>query len=199
MLRIESTEYTVVDIETTGLSKNRHAITEIAAVKFLDGKVVGEFQSLVNPETHIPSFITRLTGIDDSMVADAPTIDKVIPEFLDFLGNSVIVAHNATFDYGFLQVNAEKFLGSGLSNEKLCTRKLANRLLPDLHSKRLSCLCQYFDIENEQAHRAMGDVRATAQVFEEFLEMMSEKGFKSKEDVQKFESRAIRQCREIRW
>lgn len=197
MFQIDKTEYTVVDIETTGLSKHRHAITEIAAVKYRGGEVMGEFQTLVNPETHIPSFITKLTGIDDEMVKDAPTIQTVIPNFVEFLGDSVLVAHNATFDYGFLTVNAAEHLGSELANEKICTRKLANRLLPDLYSKRLGCLCEHFGVVNEQAHRAMGDVRATAQVFEQFLSMLAEKGFRTKDDVQKFESMALRKCREV--
>ena len=181
-------EYVVLDIETTGLSRYRHKITEIAAVKFRKGKKIEEFQSLVNPEMHIPSFITRLTGIDDEMVKDANTIDKVMPGFLDFLGDSVMVAHCATFDYGFLNHNAEKCMSVSIRNEKLCTRKLANRLLQDLPSKKLSHVCNHFDIINEQAHRAMGDVKATAQVFSKFLDMLDEKGVKGKDNIFRFES-----------
>ncbi|MFC1742080.1 PolC-type DNA polymerase III [Nanoarchaeota archaeon] len=190
-------EYTVLDIETTGLSKYRHNITEIAAVKYRDGEIVGEFESLVNPGKHIPSFITRLTGIDDEMVADALPIDKVLPGFLDFLGDSVIVAHNATFDHGFISVNASEHLDVCLENERLCTRKLANRLLPNLWSKKLACVCDHFEIVNEQAHRAMGDVRATALVFSEFLSMMEERGFCEKEEVFRFERMSPAQCRRL--
>jgi len=99
-------EYIVLDIETTGLSRYIHKITEIAAVKVKDNKIIEEYQTLVNPETKIPRFITRLTGIDNEMVKDAPTINEVMPGLLKFLGNHTIVAHNATFDYGFIAYNA---------------------------------------------------------------------------------------------
>ncbi len=190
-------EYVIVDIETTGLSKYYHKITEIAAVKVRNGKKVGEFQSLVNPEVPIPRFITRLTGIDDEMVKDAPTIDEVMPRFLKFLGNGVLVAHNATFDYGFLHENALEHLGKGLENEILCTRKLANRLLPELPSKRLGAICEHLGIINEQAHRAMGDVNATVEVFNHFLEVMEEKGFRKADEIKRIEKTPARRVREI--
>ncbi|MFQ5474972.1 MAG: PolC-type DNA polymerase III [Candidatus Nanoarchaeia archaeon] len=180
-------DYVVLDIETTGLSRYRHKITEIAAVKYGKGKEVGSFQKLVNPECHIPSFITKLTGIDDDMVKDADTIDEVLPEFLDFLGDSTIVAHNASFDFGFLNVNAQTHLDTHLCNNRLCTRKLANRLLPDLPRKRLGDVCEHFDIQNEQAHRAMGDTRATALVFSSFLEMLREFDISTHDDIIRFE------------
>ena len=190
-------DYVVLDIETTGLSRHRHSITEIAAVRLRRGKVVEEFQTLVNPECRIPRFITRLTGIDNEMVKDAPTINKVMPKFLKFLGDGVVVAHSATFDYGFLHVNAYEHTGKGLSNEKLCTRKLANRMLPDLGSKRLGNVCEHLGVVNEQAHRAMGDVRATTKVFVQFLEMLGEKGLVEHEDISRFECTPKRKCLEI--
>jgi DNA polymerase-3 subunit alpha (Gram-positive type) len=187
-------EYIVLDIETTGLSRYRHNITEIAAVKFKDGKRIDEFQTLVNPQEHIPRFITRLTGIDDEMVKDAPPIDKVLPEFLEFMGDAVMVAHNATFDYGFISENALRHLDVSLLNERLCTRKLAYRLLPELYSRRLGCVCDHLEIVNEQAHRAMGDVNATAEIFSRFLTMLDECGLKTREDVFRFEGRPGRKC-----
>ena len=184
--------YTVVDIETTGLSKNYHKITEIAAVKMRNGTVKDEFSQLVNPGVRIPSFITRLTGIDNAMVKDAPPVEEVIPGFHKFLGDDVFVAHNATFDFGFLHKNAldRQII---LSNERLCTRKLANRLLPDLPSKRLAMLCEHFRIENERAHRAMGDARATALVLNNFLEILKERGITERDEVLRFE-RGTRQA-----
>ncbi|MFC1752442.1 PolC-type DNA polymerase III [Thermoproteota archaeon] len=180
-------DYTVLDIETTGLSRHRDRITEIAAIKFRKGRKIDEFESLVNPEKHIPSFITRLTGIDDDMVKDAPKIDIVLPELMDFLGDSVIVAHSASFDHGFLNVNAERHLNISLENERLCTRKLANRLLPDLPSKRLDILCEYFELNNKAAHRAMGDTRVTADIFSRFLTMLRKDDIALKEDIIGFE------------
>ena len=194
---MKKSEYTVLDLETTGLSRHYHKITEIAAVKYKGRKKIGEFQTLVNPETPIPRFITKLTGIDDEMVKDAPVISKVLPEFMDFLGESIIVAHNASFDFGFLNHNAVEYLGHSLPNERLCTRKLANRLLPDLPRKRLSNLCEHFGVVNEQAHRAMADTKVTIDVFHGFLDMLEENGVKSKAGVLEFEKMSAAKCAEI--
>ncbi|MBT4540172.1 3'-5' exonuclease [Candidatus Woesearchaeota archaeon] len=180
-------EYVVLDLETTGLSKKRHRITEIAAVRVKKNKVVDEFQCLVNPEQRIPSFITRLTGITNDMVKTAEPINKVLPEFIEFLGNSPIIAHNASFDYGFIEHNAKKHLDVCIENPRLCTRKLANRLLPELPSKRLGCICEHFEIINQQAHRAMSDVLATTEVFYKFLDMVKDEGIKSEAELVKFE------------
>lgn len=185
--------YVVIDIETTGLSRYYHKITEIAAVKVNNGKIGRQFQSLVNPKTHIPSFITRLTGIDDNMVKDAPVIKDVMPKFLDFLGNKIFVAHNAGFDFGFLNHNAK----GEIKNPRLCTRKLANRLLPDLTSKKLSVLCNYFKINNNNAHRAMSDTLATTEILNNFLKMMNKKGFKTPKDVLRFENMPRRKIMEL--
>jgi DNA polymerase-3 subunit alpha (Gram-positive type) len=181
-------DFVVLDIETTGLSRHIHKITELAALKVKDGVVVREFDTLVNPQIKIPRFITQLTGITDEMVKDAEPIGNVLPRFARFIGNNVIVAHNATFDYGFLRHNVETHLNSSMINEKLCTRKLAHRLLPELPSKRLSCVCRHFNINNKQEHRAMGDARATHEVFSKFLDILKEKGINDKETLFRFES-----------
>ncbi len=182
-------DYVVLDLETTGLSKTRHRITEIAAVKVNKGKVVEEFQTLVNPKVSIPGFITRLTGITNDMVKDAPLIKEALPGFLSFVEDLPIIAHNATFDHGFIVQNAKKHLKKKFSNEKLCTKKLANRLLPELRSKRLSALCEHFKIKNKQAHRAMSDVKATHILFSNFLKMMKKKDIKGRENIINFERR----------
>lgn len=109
------------------------------------------------------------------MVQDAPTIDKALPEFFDFLGNHIFVAHNATFDHGFLNHNGRVHLDTPIENNILCTRKLANRLVPELPSKRLEILCEHFNITNQRAHRAMGDVMATVEVFKQFLDILRRK------------------------
>ncbi|MCF7866990.1 3'-5' exonuclease [Candidatus Woesearchaeota archaeon] len=190
-------EYTVLDIETTGLSRYRHKITEIAAVNIVDGIVKKEFQTLINPETKIPRFITRLTGINDEMVKDAPTINEAMPKFLNFLDESVMIAHNASFDYGFLKYNTEELIGKKFENQKLCTRKLASRLIPELPSKKLSCVCEHYNIINEDAHRAMTDVKATFEVFKKFHETLLEAGIKEREEILKFESLPGHKCRQI--
>jgi len=182
--------FTVIDIETTGLSAYYHKITEISAIRF-NGKIKKEFNTLVNPEVEIPRFITKLTGIDNSMVKDAPTIDEVIPKFHKFLGSNVFVAHNATFDYNFLNFAINKHLETNLSNDKLCTCKLARRLLPDLPSKKLSSVYDHFEIINESAHRARGDALSTVKILENFLSILDEKGIKKTSDIVKFQSSKI--------
>jgi len=180
--------YTVVDIETTGLSKNYHQITEIAAAWVRNGEVIKSYQTLVNPEVRIPAFIIRLTGISNEMVKDAPTIKEVLPSFTKFLGDNIFVAHNATFDFGFLEHNLRIHHRQQLLNDRLCTRKLANRLFPELPRKRLQDLCAYLNVENLQAHRAMGDVHATVGVFNNMLNMLHNYGVTEVKDILKFES-----------
>ncbi len=185
---MNNNEYTVLDIETTGLSRHRHKITEIAAVKIKGKKIVGEYQTLINPKVPIPKFITRLTGIDNKLVEGAPSINEALPEFLEFIGDSTLVAHNAAFDYGFISHNLKEHLNQDLKNKKLCTRKLANRLLPDLPRKRLGDLCELFKIKNDQAHRAMGDTKATVKIFKKFKTMMELSDVKTHEEILKFEN-----------
>lgn len=182
----------MIDIETTGLSKSYHQITEIAAAKIRNNKIIDSYETLVNPQVRIPSFITHLTGINNEMVKDAPKIKEVLPNFKDFLGEDVFVAHNATFDYGFLDHNLRYHHGINLTNQRLCTRKLANRLFPELSRKRLQDLCQHLHIQNQQAHRAMGDVKATSAVFSEMLNILQEKGVSDIKDIFKFEKSALR-------
>ena len=184
--------YTVIDIETTGLSKGYHQITEIAAAKIRSGEIVDSYQTLINPKVSIPHFITGLTGITNEMVKDCPTIDKVLPTFVDFLGKDIFVAHNATFDHGFLDENLKRHHGQNLENTKLCTRKLAYRLFPELPRRRLADLCQHLNIPNYQAHRAMGDVVATSQVFINMLGILHQKGISQVDDVLTFEKMLIR-------
>lgn len=186
--------YIIVDIETTGLSKERHHITEIAAVQFDGEKIIKKFQTLINPQTPIPWFITHLTGITNDMVQDAPTIEQALPDFFDFLGDHILVAHNATFDYGFLNHNGIYHLNTSIKNHTLCTRKLANRLLPELPSKRLECLCQYFNITNERAHRAMGDVMATVKIFKKFLSLLKKQWIENKTEIIGFQHLARHTC-----
>ena len=183
--------YTVIDIETTGLSKFNNHITEIAAARVVDKEVVESFQTLVNPQVQIPSFITKLTGINNHMVRDAPTIEEALPSFTKFLGESVFVAHNATFDFGFLSHNLKQHYEQDLANSKLCTRKLANRLFPELPRKRLGDLCAHMNVQNAQAHRAMGDVEATVKVFNNMLKVLESRGVFNLPEILKFENSSV--------
>ena len=176
-------DFIILDFETTGLSKTMHKITEVAALKVRNGEIVDKFETLVNPLCKIPKHITGITGITNEMVKDSPTIDTVLKDFLGFVGDGIIVAHNAEFDYGFLSHHAQEILNHKVENHKLCTRKLARRLLPDIKKRSLSEICKHLEIYNESAHRAMGDVKATFQVFNKFKEMMYSSGINKPEEM----------------
>jgi DNA polymerase-3 subunit alpha (Gram-positive type) len=157
-------EFVVFDIETTGLDPARDKITEIGAVKIKDKKIVDSYHTLVNPCIPIPEKIVELTGINDDMVKDSPTIRQVIPAFLDFVKESILVAHNASFDMGFISTNSAK-MGLMPDNRVLDTLDLTRRLFPFLKTHKLSAVAKYLGIEMDRAHRADDDARATAQIF----------------------------------
>ena len=159
-------EYVVLDLETTWLSPYREWITEIAAIKCKDWIIIEEFQTLINPERHIPTWITRLTWITNEMVEDAPKISEVMPEFSKFLWDDIIVWHNVSFDFRFLSYYHYICMWTYLENQTICTLKIARRLLPELPNKKLWTICEYFWITNERAHRAMWDTRATLKVLQ---------------------------------
>lgn len=166
--------FVVVDIETTGSIPGKHAVTELAAVKVRNGRIIDKYETLVNPEQEIPPFIQQLTGITPEMVKDAPFIQDVMPAFWDFLGDGVFVAHHVPFDFRFLNVITKNLLGDELSNVQLCTCRLARKLLPGLQKKNLDSVSRHFDITIENRHRAMGDAEATALVLIEFLKILEE-------------------------
>jgi DNA polymerase III epsilon subunit family exonuclease len=169
--KLKDSEYIVLDLETTWLIPYREWITEIAAIKCKNWKILDEFQTLINPERHIPNWIVRLTWITNEMVADAPTIKEVMPIFSEFLGNAIIVWHNVSFDFRFLSYYHYQCMWNYLENETLYTLKIARKLLPELPNKKLWTICEYFGITNESAHRAMWDTRATLKVLERYQMM----------------------------
>ncbi|MEI7718843.1 MAG: 3'-5' exonuclease [archaeon] len=184
--------YVVLDIETTGLSRHSHRITEIAAVRVENFQVVKKFETLINPQIPIPSFITSLTGISDSMVKDAPVIGEVMPTFMKFVKEAPFVAHCATFDHGFLKHNAQVHLSQELTNPKICTMKLSRRLIPELRSYKLSSVCEHFNVKNSAAHRAMGDTEATSKIFSKLLTLMKKQGIEKREQVLNFQDSKIK-------
>lgn len=156
-------KFVVVDIETTGLSYlSGDKITEIGAVRIVDGKIIDKFQTLINPEQKISAQITDLTGIDDAMVADAPLFDAVIPDFYKYCDGYVFVAHNIEFDYKFIKYMAQKS-GYIFKNEGLDTLAYAKAALPRMKNYKLNTLCDYYDIHFLH-HRAWSDAYATAQL-----------------------------------
>jgi len=173
---LADTSFVVVDLETTGLSATATGIIEIGAARVQSGRIVETFEELVNPGTRLPPFITRLTGIDDGMLKAAPPIDVVWPRFRAFLGMDVIVAHNASFDLGFLNAAATALDGGVLPQPHLCTLKLARRLLPQLRRRGLDALAAHFGIPQVDRHRALGDVRITVEVLFQLLERLAVRG-----------------------
>ncbi|WP_462157432.1 exonuclease domain-containing protein [Pseudoalteromonas sp. GB56] len=157
--------YVVVDIETTGGQKNTHRVTEIAAVKVVNGKEVARWHSLINPQRHIPRYITELTGIDNTMVAQAPVFEQQAQSLWQFLQGAIFVAHNVNFDYGFLRAEFAR-TDRTLSLPKLCTVRLARKYLPGHESYSLGKLCAALDIDLQGHHRAMNDTLATVHLFE---------------------------------
>ncbi|WP_082394750.1 PolC-type DNA polymerase III [Caloranaerobacter sp. TR13] len=168
-------EYVVFDIETTGLSPFNDKITEIGAVKIKGNQIIDRFSQLINPEIKIPEKIVQLTGISNEMVADKPTIEKVLPEFLNFISGCVLVAHNASFDVGFIRVNCNKY-GFKLVNPILDTLELSRNLFPKLKSHKLNVLAKHLNIKLENHHRAVDDSEATAKIFLKCLAILKEKG-----------------------
>lgn len=149
--------YVVLDLETTGGSASGDRVTEIAAVRFDNGLETHRWSTLVNPGVPIPGFIQALTGIDDALVADAPGFKAVADHLLALLDGSVLVAHNASFDHGFLRGEFTR-LGQDLRVPTLCTVRLSRKLYPQFRSHGLDALIQRHQLHTDARHRAMGDV-----------------------------------------
>jgi DNA polymerase-3 subunit epsilon len=169
---LEEVSFVVVDLETTGGSPVDDAITEIGAVRFEGVERVGSFQTLVDPERPIPPAITHLTGISDRSVAGAPSLAMVMPSFLEFARGAVIVAHNASFDVGFLNANLLRLEYPTLPAPAVCTAKLARRLVwPEVPNVRLRTLANYFRTRVRPNHRALQDAEATGEVLQGLLDV----------------------------
>lgn len=154
-------DYTVVDIETTGFDPMFDEIIEVAGIKYRGRNEVGRFQSLVKPDDGIPDYITALTGITNEMVADAPGIEDVLPRFLEFIGEDIVVGHNVHFDVNFIYDYAEDFELKPFSNDLVDTLRLSQRLYPELQSHKLSALAAHFGVEPDGEHRALADCVTT--------------------------------------
>ncbi|HEX2093996.1 MAG TPA: exonuclease domain-containing protein [Longimicrobiaceae bacterium] len=182
LLREES--FVVVDVETTGGSPGGgHRVTEIAAVCVSGGEIREHFATLVNPDRRIPSMITSLTGITNEMVLGAPRFREVVDRLLPLLEGRVFVAHNAPFDWRFVTAELDRAAGMLPAGRQLCTVKLARKILPQLPSRSLDGLAEYFGLEIEARHRALDDALATARVLLYFLDALEERGIEDWEGV----------------
>ncbi len=179
--------FVVFDIETTGFSPVKNKIIEIGAVKVTGGRIVDRMDEFVNPEVPIPFEIERLTGINDAMVMDAPCIDVVLPKFLEFCGDAVLVAHNASFDVSFISHNAS-LLGHAFSPTVMDTVTLARVLLPNLNRYKLDTVAKALGVSLENHHRAVDDAEATAGIFLKFVEMLkTQHDMKTLDDLNVFQ------------
>lgn len=160
-------DYVIYDLETTGTSSANDRVVEISAVKVRNGQVESEFSTLVNPEIPIPFWASDVNGITDDMVADAPIFEVALKEFIDFIGDDVLVGHNIhTFDMKFIYRDVERYFGKTISNDYIDTLQIARAYLPQLSCHKLTALAEYYGINPDGAHRALNDCRMNQQIFE---------------------------------
>ncbi len=159
-------DFTVIDIETTGLSSERHEIIELSAIRVRDCKITDKFSTLVKPNGHINSFIRGLTGISDEMVCNAPEIKTVLPEFIEFLSNDILLGHNINFDLRFIRHNLKKHFDKDLHNEHLDTMRLSRKYMQNLTSHKLQTLAGFFNVSTVGHHRALNDCIMTFEIYQ---------------------------------
>jgi len=176
--------FVVFDIETTGFSATHDRIIEIGAVKITGGEITDKYSTFVNPEVPIPYEIEQLTGIRDDMVLDAPKIETVLPEFLTFCEGCVLVAHNASFDVGFIKKKSE-YQGIEVDFTVIDTVGLSRILLPDLSRYKLNTIAKALNISLENHHRAVDDAGATAEIFLKLCDMLREREITNIDDIEK--------------
>ena len=177
-----SQTFVVFDLETTGFSNKNDKITEIGAVKVKNFEIVDRFNELINPEKDISYKVQELTGITNDLIKDKPTIEEILPRFMEFVGDSVLVAHNAEFDIGFINQKCKE-MNIEFKNKSVDTLMLARILLPHLKRFKLNNLTKELGVPLHNHHRAVDDAAATAQIFIKFLEMLEKKGAKKLSDV----------------
>jgi DNA polymerase-3 subunit alpha (Gram-positive type) len=193
---LAETGFVVFDLETTGAKAPPCRITEIGAYRVKNGQVTDEYQTLVNPETPIPPFITGLTRITDEMVRDAPRFADIAHEFLSFIGDSILVAHNSGFDMRFLNSEIGRvYPDYRMANPCLCTVLLSRKLLPNILNHKLKTVAEHYSIDLVNHHRAAADAYATAHIFVNLLAKLSDRGVSDLAAVRKMGSRKHRYVR----
>lgn len=181
---IHKTPFVIVDVETTGLEPRLDNIIEIAAVKMVDGEIVDEWDTLLNPRVFVPQVTTDITGITTEMLEGAPQFADVVEDYMRFLGaDSIFVAHNVEFDREFVNVHLMNEGHEKMPNPYLCTFKLAKTVYPNMKKYSLGELTKVLDVDLPQAHRAIHDARATAHLFNKFLRVLQDGGLKTLKDI----------------
>ncbi len=173
-LLIYPENYVVLDIETTGLSPTKNEIIEISALRVIDGKIKEEFSMLSKPSGFLNSFITNLTGINQEMLSDAPSIKEVLEELMEFVSNSIIIGHNITFDISFIDAKLQQHHNLPFDNDYIDTLTLARKHLPQLKSKKLEFVAKHFNLNTQGMHRGLKDCKVTNQCYRRFVEMTNE-------------------------
>ncbi len=182
---LDTDTYVVFDVETTGLSAVYDTIIELAAVRVRDGEIIDRFERFANPHHPLSSITTDLTGITDDMVKDAPEVSEVMVDFIEFIGDAVLIAHNASFDMGFFYASCKRAKIETAAYPVIDTLELSRFLYPELRNHRLNTLAKKFDIELTQHHRAIYDTEATAYLFLRLLADAQEKGIEWLDDLNK--------------
>lgn len=188
---VDNAEFTVVDVETTGLSARANRIIEIGMVKVRNYRIVERYETLINPGIYIPSFITQFTGITNDDVMDAPYFQDVIEDIRQFIGDNIISGHNLSFDSSFIKHEFIRNSEEPLYNEQVCTLKLARRMFPNLPSKSLSSVTKHLKLRNKSAHRALSDAEVTARILIKLIKQLKkEKVVETIEDLLNYQKRS---------
>lgn len=175
---LSSLSFCVIDLETTGGNQENDQIIEVGMVN-IDNLTINDSKNyLVNPEKEIPEFIQKLTSIKQKDVADKPTIENLIDDIIDFIGDRIIVAHNTSFDVPFLNSVLKRLGKDPLTNKVICTNVMTKHMIPEIMTSNLNYMSQLFDIDHEKAHRAMDDATAAAKLLLKYLEIFEKKGIK---------------------
>jgi DNA polymerase-3 subunit epsilon len=181
--------FTVVDVETTGLSAAKNRIIEIALVKVENLKITEKYHTLINPLIYIPYFITNLTGITNDDVKNSPTFDGVADKIINFIENSILTAHNFSFDSSFLR-SEFSFCGRDFQvDQSLCTVKLARKVYPTLKSKSLGSVSRHLNLKNADSHRALGDAETTARILIKMIkELMQNENIQTVDELLSYQT-----------
>lgn len=180
-LPIKDLPFVILDLETTGFKPTESGITEVAIISMINGKEE-IFETLVNPGMRVPAEITEITGINDDMVRDKPTIEELAPVLDEMFKGRIFVSHNVPFDWSFFDYSFRKHLRKPLRMPSLCTLRLARKYL-GLRSNKLSSVADYFKIELKNAHRAMNDTRAVKEILFGFIDLLEKQGIVTGNDL----------------
>ena len=159
-------DYVIFDLETTGLEKDKDKIIEIGALKYHNNELIDEFSYLINPECELPEVIINITGITNEDLKDKETIDKILPKFIEFIGDLPLIAHNKDFDLGFIYENIKKLNLTRINNYSIDTLYLARKYFPNLYNHKLETIKKYFNVK-QVSHRATGDCFTTNVLYQE--------------------------------